>query len=109
MRPRAQVKSAHSAVTELGVPRNGQPATAHEKTVYSLAISPDSTLMATGSRDFTIKLWHTHSTECAHTLVGHKNFVFAVVLHPKVRMETRTAASPFTRPSGAPLLVLACR
>eukprot|EP00873_Tetraselmis_striata_P005838 jgi/Tetstr1/426102/TSEL_016432.t1 len=81
-----EVKSAHSAVTELGVPRNGQPATAHEKTVYSLAISPDSTLMATGSRDFTIKLWHTHSTECAHTLVGHKNFVFAVVLHPKVGM-----------------------
>eukprot|EP00193_Tetraselmis_chui_P020832 CAMPEP_0177792786 /NCGR_PEP_ID=MMETSP0491_2-20121128/24713_1 /TAXON_ID=63592 /ORGANISM="Tetraselmis chuii, Strain PLY429" /LENGTH=1607 /DNA_ID=CAMNT_0019315229 /DNA_START=622 /DNA_END=5445 /DNA_ORIENTATION=+ len=79
-----EVKSIDSAVIELGLPNDGGPATAHDKTVYTVAFSPDSKLVATGSRDATIKLWDTTTTECKHTLVGHKNFVFSLALHPKV-------------------------
>lgn len=37
--------------------------------------------MATGSRDKTIKLWNAHGT-CLKTLVGHDNWVRALVFHP---------------------------
>jgi WD40 repeat protein len=90
-----QVKSIDSAVIELGLPNDGGPATAHDKTVYTVAFSPDSKLVATGSRDATIKLWDTTTTECKHTLVGHKNFVFSLALHPKV---TPTPSSSHLNP-----------
>lgn len=37
--------------------------------------------MATGSRDKTVKLWDAHGT-CFMTLVGHDNWVRALVFHP---------------------------
>ncbi|GAA6029350.1 hypothetical protein JCM8097_003632 [Rhodosporidiobolus ruineniae] len=37
---------------------------------------------ATGSRDKTIKLWDTVSGQCLKTLVGHDNWVRALVFHP---------------------------
>jgi platelet-activating factor acetylhydrolase IB subunit alpha len=37
--------------------------------------------MATGSRDKTIKLWNAHGT-CLKTLIGHDNWVRALVFHP---------------------------
>lgn len=44
---------------------------------------PSSTaeFMATGSRDKTIKLWDSRGT-CLKTLVGHDNWVRAIVFHP---------------------------
>ncbi|GAA5979166.1 hypothetical protein JCM11641_008447 [Rhodosporidiobolus odoratus] len=37
---------------------------------------------ATGSRDKTIKLWDTVSGQCLKTLVGHDNWIRALVFHP---------------------------
>ncbi|EFY89459.1 WD domain-containing protein [Metarhizium acridum CQMa 102] len=37
--------------------------------------------IATGSRDNTIKIWDAHGT-CIRTLIGHNNWVTAVVFHP---------------------------
>ncbi|CEQ39856.1 SPOSA6832_01413, partial [Sporobolomyces salmonicolor] len=37
---------------------------------------------ATGSRDKTIKLWDAASGQCLKTLVGHDNWVRALVFHP---------------------------
>ena len=79
-----QVKSGASAVMELGVSGGNVPSHGHDKTVYSLAFSPDMRTLATGSRDFSVKLWDTTTTQCKHTLVGHRNFVFSVVIHPSV-------------------------
>ena len=70
---------------ELGVSGENVPSDGHDKTVYSLAFSPDMRTLATGSRDFSVKLWDTTTTQCKHTLVGHRNFVFSVVIHPSVR------------------------
>lgn len=38
--------------------------------------------MATGSRDKTIRLWDATSGVCLKTLVGHDNWVRALVFHP---------------------------
>lgn len=38
--------------------------------------------VATGSRDKTIKLWDAQSGQCLKTLVGHDNWVRALVFHP---------------------------
>lgn len=43
--------------------------------------SSTAEFMATGSRDKTIKLWDSRGT-CIKTLVGHDNWVTAVVFHP---------------------------
>lgn len=43
--------------------------------------SSTSEFMATGSRDKTIKLWDTRGT-CFKTLIGHDNWVRALVFHP---------------------------
>lgn len=43
--------------------------------------SSTAEFMATGSRDKTIKLWNAHGT-CLMTLLGHDNWVRAVVFHP---------------------------
>lgn len=63
----------------------------HGKTVYSVAVSPDSETLATASRDHTIKLWNTCNGRLRHTLggdsrPGHTNFVFKVAIHPTERI-----------------------
>mmetsp|Transcript_37622 Transcript_37622/g.106269 ORF Transcript_37622/g.106269 Transcript_37622/m.106269 type:complete len:1580 (-) Transcript_37622:421-5160(-) len=81
-----EVKSGDNSVVELGVTRPGETSFGHDKTVYSLSYSADAHLLATGSRDFTIKLWDTSTLECKHTLIGHRNFVFSVAIHPEGRL-----------------------
>ena len=54
----------------------------HGKTVYSIDISNDGEMLATASRDHTVKLWNTCSGHLVATLVGHTNFVFKVAFHP---------------------------
>jgi WD40 repeat protein len=53
----------------------------HEKRVYSAAFSPDSRLLATCSRDSTVRLWQVGSGTC-RVLRGHTDEVFAVAFHP---------------------------
>ncbi|KAF3765556.1 nuclear distribution protein pac-1a [Cryphonectria parasitica EP155] len=63
------------------------PATAytHLATIAGLKKPPAATslaeYMATGSRDKTIRLWNAQGT-CIKTLVGHDNWVRALVFHP---------------------------
>src|SRR5947199_100279 len=46
--------------------------------VYSVAISPDRHLLASGSRDCTIKLWNLHTGQELLTLRGHTHAVHSV-------------------------------
>ncbi|HYE30477.1 MAG TPA: c-type cytochrome domain-containing protein [Methylomirabilota bacterium] len=50
----------------------------HGDTVYSLAVSPDGKLLASGSYDQTIKIWNTETGAEVRTLSGHNGCVYAV-------------------------------
>ena len=53
----------------------------HKDFVYSVAVSPDGKMIATGSKDKTAKLWNLEGKEL-QTLKGHKNSVWSVAFSP---------------------------
>jgi WD40 repeat protein len=50
----------------------------HRRNVNSVAFSHDSSGLASGSRDWTVKIWDASSGTCIHTLNGHSNAVTSV-------------------------------
>ncbi|GJN78683.1 hypothetical protein PLIIFM63780_002192 [Purpureocillium lilacinum] len=50
----------------------------HGRFVRSVAFSPDSTIVASGSHDNTIRLWRVATGECVQTLGGHDHWVSSV-------------------------------
>jgi WD40 repeat protein len=56
--------------------------TEHTDAVSSLAISPDSTTLVSGSHDKTIKLWNLKTGELFRTLEGHQDGVLSVFVSP---------------------------
>ncbi len=53
--------------------------TGHSGEIFGLALSPDGSLLASGSNDFTAKIWnYTNQTTPLKTLIGHTNRVNAV-------------------------------
>lgn len=49
----------------------------HSRSVYSIAISPDGQLIASGSADTTIKIWNLQTHQEIKTLRGHTNSVLS--------------------------------
>ncbi|KAK4071306.1 hypothetical protein Purlil1_13473 [Purpureocillium lilacinum] len=54
----------------------------HDRWASSVAFSPDSTLVASGSGDKTIRLWGVATGECVQTLEGHDDSVTSVAFSP---------------------------
>ena len=54
----------------------------HSDPVWSVAISPDGQLLASGSLDETIKIWNLGSGELLHDLTGYSNPVRSVAFSP---------------------------
>ena len=54
----------------------------HTDWVSSVAFAPDGNTLASGSGDYTIKLWDTRSGETLRTLEGHANYVRSVAFAP---------------------------
>ncbi|MBD1833565.1 hypothetical protein H6F61_12965 [Cyanobacteria bacterium FACHB-472] len=54
----------------------------HSDDVCSVAFSPDGQLLASGSEDNTIKLWHSDTGEEICTLTGHSGWVSSVAFSP---------------------------
>ena len=54
----------------------------HTETISSIAFSPDSSMIASGSHDSTIKLWDTATGQLLKTLAGQRNFITSVVFSP---------------------------
>ena len=50
----------------------------HSDSVRSVAFSSDDQLLASGSRDNTVKIWDPRNGSCLRTLEGHSNFVRSV-------------------------------
>ncbi len=56
--------------------------TGHTYVIYSVAFSPDSLTLASGSFDGTIKLWNLVTGQELRTLTGHTDKVFSVAFSP---------------------------
>jgi len=55
---------------------------AHTARIFSVAISPDGAMVASGSIDNTIKLWNLKTGTGLATLNGHKRAVWALAFSP---------------------------
>lgn len=55
---------------------------AHRDSVRAVAFSPDGSLLATGSDDKTVRLWHTGQRARIRALIGHEKPVNAVAFSP---------------------------
>jgi len=56
--------------------------TAHKDAIYSMAISPDDKILATGSYDQKIKLWDVGTGKELKTLSGHNGCIFGLAFRP---------------------------
>ncbi|MEA5619427.1 TonB family protein [Cronbergia sp. UHCC 0137] len=59
-----------------------QTLTGHSDWVSSVAYSPDSQTLASGSGDNTIKLWNVKTGNLLQTLTGHSKLVYSVAYSP---------------------------
>jgi hypothetical protein len=76
--------TAATARSSTGFPprRFARALTGHGNSVTSVAFSPDSGYLATGSRDQTVRLWNPATGELVRTLTGHNDSVFGVTFSP---------------------------
>lgn len=54
----------------------------HKKRIWSVAFSPDGTRVASGSEDYTLRIWDTVTGNCLYVLSGHTNRVCSVAYSP---------------------------
>ena len=54
----------------------------HTDAIYSVALSPDSTQIVSGSDDRTVRLWSSTNGTCIATLLGHSEAVRSVAFSP---------------------------
>ena len=54
----------------------------HRDAIYSLALSPDGKILATGSYDQKIKLWNVETGKEIRTLSGHNGCVYGLAFRP---------------------------
>ncbi len=58
------------------------PLIGHTESISSLAFSPDGSMIASGSRDSTIKIWDSQTGHLIKTLAGQRNFITSVAFSP---------------------------
>ena len=54
----------------------------HTNVIYSLAFSPNSRYLASGSGDFTVRIWNIKKQTQIHELSGHKDDIYALSWFP---------------------------
>jgi WD40 repeat protein len=67
---------------QMNMIRSSEPTRHHTSVVDDVAISPDSSFLASGSWDKTVKLWDFATGACLHTFEGHSNRVRCVAISP---------------------------
>ena len=64
----------------------------HSDAIYSVALSPDGNILATGSYDQKIKLWDVASGQELNTLSGHNGAVFGLAFRPDGKLLASASA-----------------
>lgn len=59
---------------------------AHNKDVNAVAVSPDGSIIATGSQDKTLKLWSVNNGKVRATCSGHRRGIWSVLFSPVDRV-----------------------
>src|SRR3954447_16498816 len=69
----------------------------HVGPILSIAYSPDGKIIATGSKDATVKLWDQETGRELRTLIGHIGAVSAIAFSPDGRMIASAGADFVTK------------
>ena len=56
--------------------------TGYSSSIYNVVFSPNGEYLASGSYDYTIRVWRVSSGEQIKTLSGHSSYVSSVVFSP---------------------------
>ncbi len=64
----------------------------HTDACYALALSPDGTILATGSYDQKIQLWSTETGQGLSTLKGHNGCVYGLAFRPDGKLLASASA-----------------
>ncbi|BAZ50663.1 WD-40 repeat-containing protein [Nostoc sp. NIES-4103] len=62
--------------------RERDRALGHRAAIRSVTFSPDGKIFASGSQDYTVKLWNARPTTLISTLTGHTDRIWSVSFHP---------------------------
>ncbi|KAI1740708.1 hypothetical protein F4680DRAFT_83907 [Xylaria scruposa] len=54
----------------------------HSRAVRTMAFSPNSRHLVSGSKDSTVRIWDVATGECSNVLQGHRNEVYSVAFSP---------------------------
>jgi WD40 repeat protein len=65
---------------------------AHKDAIYSMALSPDDKILATGSYDQKVKLWDTETGKELETLSGHNGCIFGLAFRPDGKLLASASA-----------------
>ncbi|MBL8793661.1 MAG: protein kinase [Planctomycetia bacterium] len=68
----------------------------HQDSVLCLAVAPSKPLLATGSENGALKLWHRESGKCLGTLTGHTRRIRAVTFSPDSQLVASAGEDGFT-------------
>ncbi len=48
---------------------------AHVDEINCLAVAPDKSLIASGSEDFSVRVWELEKFECVREMLGHRDYI----------------------------------
>ena len=69
-------------IQEQEISNSKQQFNRHISILKPMAFSPDAQLLASGSNDHIVKVWHLATGKCVQTLEGHNACVWSVAFHP---------------------------
>ena len=69
-------------IQEQEISNSKQQFNRHISIFKPMAFSPDTQLLASGSNDHIVKVWHLATGKCVQTLEGHDACVWSVAFHP---------------------------